>query len=275
MDSAPELWLTSPVAGDAVERPAGGRVVHRLAGGVGAEVPRRHDPGEAVRGLVVPVGVGRGEQRLQPRVGAVGDLRGVAAGGQPAVVRATRREQPRVEGERVARGTLGQAGVVEGHGGLGQRGRASARPSRATSSGTGPRAGSLPSASCRAVPPPSSAMPSLSCARVRRALAEPPASTYAASPSTASAVASPPSAISQAGAGCAVDVEVVAVPVEDLTVDRADRELEPVAEEARERGVGRSRRPRSPHRAPRSCGPASRTRRCRTGRAARRVRRWG
>ena len=66
----------------------------------------------------------------------------------------------------------------------------------------------------------------------------------------------------------AVDVEVLAVPVEDLPVDRVDRRARAGrGGSARTRGR-RPRRRRSPHRAPRWCGPASRTRRCRTGRAA-------
>ena len=164
VDSAPELRLISPepempskvrpVAGSYIGSPAGLAPKYHAA-----TIPAR----PVAASLVERVGLGGREQRLQPRVGAVGDLRGVTAGRQPAVVRAARGQQPRVEGERVADRRLGQRRVA--------RARPRRRPARPgvcapqacqieRDSAQGRTA---PIGQCRASPPCSSAMPSLSC----------------------------------------------------------------------------------------------------------------
>ena len=279
MDSAPELWLTAP-SSRRCRRRCGrwpGRTSARRRGWRRSTTPPTI-PARPVAAPAVPAGgVGRREQRLEPRVGAVGDLGRVAPGRQPAVVRSARGQQPRVEGERVA-----AAPRRRGPGRRARSRRRPARPGHLRAPGVPERAGQGPRAD-RAERPggrrrrASSAMPSAQpgqrpCARLGRSR---PASTYAERPSTASA-RGVGTVGDQPGRGrLAVDVEVLAVLVEHLPVHRVDRQLQPVAEERRERGVGRPRRRRSPHRAPRWCGPASRTRRCRTGRAAPPVRRWG
>ena len=127
VDSAPELRLTTPSAGDPVEGDAGGRVVGRGAGRVGAEEPGGHDAGEVV-GHVARAAAG-GDQRLHARVGAVGDLGGVGAGRQPAVVRAAGGQHPGVERERVeGRDLRASDRSPRTSAGLGERGRHLRRP---------------------------------------------------------------------------------------------------------------------------------------------------
>lgn len=93
------------VAGHAVERPAGRGVVHRLAGRVVAEVP---GPGHAceVAERAAARGVVHGEQVLQRRVGAIGDLGAVHRRWQPAVFRAGAHEQVGCEARGLADGSL-------------------------------------------------------------------------------------------------------------------------------------------------------------------------
>ena len=118
----PGVVVHVAVALDAVHGPAGRRVVGRLTGRVRAEVPRRHhagqppDPGGAGD-------VGGGEQRLQPRVDAVGDLRAVDPGRQPTVVRSAGGEHPRVEDRGVPGGGRDQRRVAQGHRRAGERRR--------------------------------------------------------------------------------------------------------------------------------------------------------
>ena len=204
VDSAPELRFT--------RRPrrrrrrcarSPGRT--RAAGGVRAEEPGRRDAGRAAQAVRCDA-VGDREQRLDPRVGAVGDLGAVdrvgsrPLSGPPAVSRygvnvagvataapeqATRRRAPS-DGAASAAGHLRpqacQSPRDRAHGSIAPNGQLRACRRR-------------PSPRCRR----------RAAQRVRAARRRPPASTYAARPSTASAVASAPSTISQAGRPHAVD----------------------------------------------------------------------
>ena len=223
-------------AGDPVVGHPGGGVVHRLTGRVGAEVPSGHDPGEAERSIPA-ARVRRREQRLQARVGAVRDLRGVAPGRHPAVVGPARGQQPGVERERVAHRALAQLAVTQRHRGAGQPGRRQAAPP------VPHRAGQRPGADRSHRPGPG-----VATAELGDALAEPSQRGARGRRAAGADVRREPQ--DSLGRGVrpvgdepgrrflAVDVEVLAVLVEDLPVHGSDGELEPVAQEARERRVG-------------------------------------
>ena len=85
VDSAPELRFTLAVTLDAVVGAAGGGVIHRLAGRVVAEEPRRGDAGDMAEAGAV-AGFGRRQQRLDTGMGAVGDLDALGRRGQPPVL---------------------------------------------------------------------------------------------------------------------------------------------------------------------------------------------
>ena len=238
MDSAPELWLTTPVAGDAVEGPAGGRVVHRLACGVGTEEPRRHDPGEAGRGPAsrAASAVASSDWSRESAPYAIWERRSGSGSrplsGPPEVSS----HGSNVNESRCA--AAASAGSPEHGRGVGQRGRASAHPRRATASGTPPRGGPRPSASCGRHRRPAPRCPRLSWDRTLRAVAR--ATRRDVRREAEDGLGGGVRAVGDQPRRrrLAVDVQVLAVLVEDLPVDRADRQLEPVAEEARERGVG-------------------------------------
>ena len=226
VDSAPELRLISPDARDPVEGPAGRGVVHR---------PRR--PGWRRR--TTPPTMPASVARCGPPV--------AAGGGEQAPAAASRRRR-RSARRRPGSGSRPLSGPPEvssqGSNVNESRDRAVARgagsPSdaeaRARAAGIcAPQACQTERDSAQGRIAPERPAAGVAAAQLRDALAEPGQRGAGAPPSrparrrTPTArgpprpMASAPSAISQAGARLAVDVEVLAVPVEHLPVDRVDR----------------------------------------------------
>ena len=219
------------VGRDAVEGDPGGRVVGRGTGRVGAEEPRRDDAGEPV-----PRAAG-GDQRLHARVDAVGDLVRVEPGRQPAVVGPAGGQHPRVEGERVAGRRARQARVAEDVTGPGQRGRHLRGPGVPVRAGQRPRqhAAEGPGAGVAA-------------GHLRDAVGEPGQHVPGLVGAAGALVGDQPEHRLGGGVGAlgdqpgrgapAVDLEVLPVPAQHLAVERGDGQVEPVLQEAGERGVG-------------------------------------
>ena len=104
VDSAPELRFTTPSTFDAVVGAARGGVIHRLAGRVVAEEPRRGDAGDVTEAGTVGRLRPTRQQRLDTGMGAVGDLHAFGRRGQPPVLGPGRDEQVRREGGGVRQG---------------------------------------------------------------------------------------------------------------------------------------------------------------------------
>ena len=270
VDSAPELWLTVPSAATPSKvTPVAGS----YAGCPDALAPKNH--AATIPASWSAAAAGR-EQRLDAGVHAVGDLGAVDARREPAVVRPAGGQQPRVEGERVACGGPAR-GAVAGDGGRATPAPpASASPRRASG-----RAGQRPRQ--HAAERPACGRRRRTSRRCRRSAAS---SRVARRRGRRRARRRPARARlrrrrrrrrrSARPASCWPSMSrYVAVGVEHLPVDRAGREVEALRQEAREGGVGCARRRRTPPPAPRPCGPASTTRRCPTGPAARPARRSG
>ena len=118
VDSAPLLRLIVPSRATPSNVRPGRRVVHRRLGRVVAEVPRGRD----ARQPRSPAGAVDGQQALQPRVGAVGDLHAVGRRRVPAVLRPGGDQQVRRERaacrrppRRGARSPTSAAGICEPH----------------------------------------------------------------------------------------------------------------------------------------------------------------
>ena len=275
VDSAPELWLTVPSRGDPVEGDAGGRVVGRGVRGVGAEEPggaRRRRAGRP------PLAAGRRSatapgSRRRRRSGCASIRVGSRPLSGPPEVSIHGSKVNESRGRRAAPGD-----AVAEHVGGGRPARpASARTRRASRERDSAQGSTPPNGQCRASPPESSgdavAEPRQgvrAARRCRRRGRRPRARARPRRRRRRRRRSATPGCGGRRSGGSWPYV------VEHLPVERA-RPRGPAARWRKrakagsallERGVALAERPER-------CGPASRTRRCRTGRAAPSGRRCG
>ena len=168
VDSAPELRLTVPSSAmPSMVTPVAGSYA-----GVPAALAPKNQPAVMPASWPAPSPardtVGHRDQVLHAGVDAVRDLGAVGARGHASVVRAARGEQPGHERERVAQRRPAQVAVPRDVGRGLEGARASATPRRARCCATRLVDRTAPKGQCRALPPASSAMPSLSRTIVRR-----------------------------------------------------------------------------------------------------------
>ena len=217
--SAPLLRLIRAVDLEPVERHPGRRVVHRLARAVGAEEPGRLHPGE-VEPEPRAAGVGDREQRLHPGVDAVRDLHAVGGRGLPAVVGAVAGQQRRVEARPPPSSPAAAA-----NGRRAPRSCAPAPPTaassrRATVERDCVQGSTAPYGQASGSRRHLLDAPRRACAARRGRGRRSRAPTYALSPRTASALASAPSTISQAGTLTPSAVSYFAVALQHVAVQR-------------------------------------------------------